>query len=284
MKARRVAFAVPFVITVACDRRAQVREPTPDVEEREAREDRVVVDLSPREPTPAPVPYQLVDELRPLGARPAPSTTPADRYPDSVGPVTKSIREIQRGVVHTRVHVHRAPRVDDSWRVTFVTREKIEKGECTIVEWDTRVVECTTDLTPEQLVNDGDTLMAQLIPPAELVTEVQQAQWEWQQRPPRCCTNPPPPRPPTGNPPPPMRARVLRTDVQGDRTIVTVGRGSQDGVGKTWTANLVDGNDKLIPNGTCVIIRIEKRTTVCALKVTPDQVDASPFVRLSNDR
>jgi hypothetical protein len=79
-----------------------------------------------------------------------------------------------------------------------------------------------------------------------------------------------------------MRARVIKKEVQGDRTIVWVAKGSQDGVDTSWEGNLLVGDsDKNVANGACAIIRADKRVTVCALKLTVDQVSASSFVRLS---
>ncbi|MGE0398038.1 MAG: hypothetical protein AB7T06_15160 [Kofleriaceae bacterium] len=80
--------------------------------------------------------------------------------------------------------------------------------------------------------------------------------------------------PPVVEPPPskPVIARIVNKEVQGDGTIiVTLGAGSEHGIGKEWTkGSLLRGDTKdpkaRFPNGSVTVIQVGKRTTKVKLR------------------
>lgn len=100
------------------------------------------------------------------------------------------------------------------------------------------------------------------------------------------CPGPYDPPDPNGlhcNPPRPQPSFVVRAralQVQGADTIVRLDVGEDRGVRKGHTtAEFLDGEDPL-QGGRCEVIRVLKTSTVCRTKLTPDQIDAHPRVRL----
>jgi hypothetical protein len=83
----------------------------------------------------------------------------------------------------------------------------------------------------------------------------------------------------------PVVGRILGTDIQGSELLVRVGVGAQQGVKKdTWTAAVIRSgnvNDALVPGGSGTIIRVDPTVTIVKIRLTPDQVNQTPFVRLA---
>lgn len=81
-------------------------------------------------------------------------------------------------------------------------------------------------------------------------------------------TEPVPPPPPQK----PVVARIVTKEMQGDGTIiVTLGAGSDSGVGKEWTKGSLlrgDGKDPKarFPNGSITVIQVDRRTTKVRLR------------------
>lgn len=80
---------------------------------------------------------------------------------------------------------------------------------------------------------------------------------------------------------PPIKARVIKVESLGSDRIVTISRGSDDGVAKDWTACFVDANDQCRPQGELVLIRVAKHTSLARAKVSVQQITALPYVKLS---
>jgi hypothetical protein len=101
---------------------------------------------------------------------------------------------------------------------------------------------------------------------------------------PRACDprNVPDPDAPHCNPPSPQPVvgRVLRVQVSGSYTVVELDVGEDRGLKRGVTAEVIDENARPVPGGRCQIIRVDKHSTVCSVKLTPDQVNANPRVRL----
>ena len=82
----------------------------------------------------------------------------------------------------------------------------------------------------------------------------------------------------------PVVGRIIGKEVQGGDLIVRVGVGSDQGIKKGWTGTVIKGGDvsaNAVSGGDVVIVRIDKAVTVVKLKLTPDQISATPWVRLS---
>ncbi|MEO8706907.1 MAG: hypothetical protein ABI867_43170 [Kofleriaceae bacterium] len=101
------------------------------------------------------------------------------------------------------------------------------------------------------------------------------------------CPDPPDPRvkacPPVEPSPPPMIARIINKTVAADHVVITIAMGSNAGVTKTWNGKVVRdrGSTVALPGGSLVIVRVDKTITVATVKLTPDQISAHPWVRLS---
>jgi hypothetical protein len=83
------------------------------------------------------------------------------------------------------------------------------------------------------------------------------------------------------NPLPPPQQCVARLhgirDI-GPYVLVTLGVGEGNGVTWTTTAEFVDHDDVPLPNGRCVIVRFDKVSTKCEVKLTPEQIGPNPRV------
>ena len=95
-------------------------------------------------------------------------------------------------------------------------------------------------------------------------------------------TEPVPPPPPPAKP---VIARIVNKEMQGDGTIiVTLGAGSEHGIGKEWTkGSLLKGDTKdpkaKFPNGGITVLQVDRRTTRVRLRqgITSD-------ILLQNDK
>lgn len=91
---------------------------------------------------------------------------------------------------------------------------------------------------------------------------------------------PPPPAPPS--PPPPVTARIIKLAVDGDAVVCTLGTGNDAGVAKTWRAQVLRGDTRLpLVGGKAEIVRVDRRTTVVRVKLTPETVRENPTVLLA---
>jgi hypothetical protein len=81
---------------------------------------------------------------------------------------------------------------------------------------------------------------------------------------------------------PPVVGRVIKNEVQGSDVVITIAVGSDQGVGKGWTGRVLRGNtDTPIDGGEVQVIRIGKRETIGKVRLTTDQIQANPKVKLS---
>jgi hypothetical protein len=81
----------------------------------------------------------------------------------------------------------------------------------------------------------------------------------------------------------PVKGRVLKADVQGSDVIITIGVGTDQGVGKSgWSGKVLRGDsDVALSGGDVTIIKIDKRQTIGKVHLTTDQVNENPWVKLS---
>jgi hypothetical protein len=83
--------------------------------------------------------------------------------------------------------------------------------------------------------------------------------------------------PDQGNPrcdnakPEPVTARVLRNEIQGNDTIITIAIGTKFGVTKDWTGVMVRDNQP-VPGGEVTIFRVTETFSVGKVHLTPDQL------------
>jgi hypothetical protein len=67
-------------------------------------------------------------------------------------------------------------------------------------------------------------------------------------------------------------ARVIGISIQGSTTIFTAGAGSNQGIARTWSCELIDEDDQSPPDGGCVITRVDKAVTIAKAKLTYDRI------------
>ncbi|HVK86258.1 MAG TPA: hypothetical protein VM513_19190 [Kofleriaceae bacterium] len=80
----------------------------------------------------------------------------------------------------------------------------------------------------------------------------------------------------------PVVTRVMKSEVQGGETVITIGAGSGSGVGKGWRAYVLRGDsDSPLPGGEITVVRIDKQFTVGKVRLTADQLKANDRVKLS---
>lgn len=82
----------------------------------------------------------------------------------------------------------------------------------------------------------------------------------------------------------PIVGRILQKQVQGSDLIITIGVGTNQGVKPTWTGTIIKGpsvGDGAVPGGAIIVVRVDTDRTVARIKLTADQISATPYVRLS---
>ena len=90
----------------------------------------------------------------------------------------------------------------------------------------------------------------------------------------------PPPRVPAK--PPPVIARIIAVSIQGSEMIITIAAGSNSGITKDWTAQVLRGDiDEPLPGGAITIVRVDKAITVAKVRLTGDQIKSHSRVKLS---
>lgn len=186
------------------------------------------------------------------------------------------VRELPDGTARVRFEPPRDPRVDLDWTARAVAGTANVPCEITkrgIEEW-----QCDAAIDPVALARDGH----MLVEPSAFAAR--------QARVPLCSRqgvycNPPPPKPPSPPAPPPVEpviARVVRTQVHGGDVLLTVGAGKDRGVRDDWScAVLRDNTNVPLAGGDCVIIRVDKITTLAKTHLTMDQAYVHTRVRLA---
>jgi hypothetical protein len=80
----------------------------------------------------------------------------------------------------------------------------------------------------------------------------------------------------------PITGRVIKNEVQGSETVITIAAGEDQGVSKGWTGRVLRGDsDNPMDGGEVIVIRVGKRETIGKVKLTTDQISANPRVKLS---
>ena len=65
----------------------------------------------------------------------------------------------------------------------------------------------------------------------------------------------------------------MKTEVRDGGVVLTIGVGSDHGLTQDMRIDVVrDATDTPLVGGSCAIIRIDKRTTLCRVKLTLDQL------------
>lgn len=115
-------------------------------------------------------------------------------------------------------------------------------------------------------------------PPDRRVRSCKKSQW------PKCDLKSPDPQNPNCDDAKadPVTTRVLKNEVQGSDTIITIGAGSNSGIAKGWRATVLRGDtDQPLSGGEVTIIRIDKAATVGKVRLTTDQIKANDRVKFS---
>jgi hypothetical protein len=82
----------------------------------------------------------------------------------------------------------------------------------------------------------------------------------------------------------PIMGRIVSKEVRGSETIVVVGVGKNQGVKKGWKAAVLKTADitaGIVAGGEGTITDVDASTTKVSLRLSPDQISQTPFVRLS---
>jgi hypothetical protein len=285
---RRIIFSAPFVVITSCSPPVEHAHPHRPHRGRQIQQAGPLVDAYRR-------PDQLVDELKPLSKDktmedvcrhalcnpPRPGSRPSP--PPPLVPVLEDVTAMKREPTGTRVRIYNGAGIDAKWQAVFVNRDgaPLPDGECTIVAWSYEELECTTALTPEQIAERPDAHQVRITPPPELVAKVERERSSWQD--PGC-----PPAGWPGSDSPrcalsrsmPLVAPILSVQVQGPRTVYTLGLGSKAGIAPGWRAVLVNEHEVPLAGGDCAIIDVTANRTLCTSALTQDQIRKGLMVRL----
>lgn len=90
------------------------------------------------------------------------------------------------------------------------------------------------------------------------------------------ATNPatPLPLPATALPPGTVVARVIGVNVSGSELFITVGAGTDGGVVRGSSCQLIGANSRPAVDKVCTIVRFDRRVTVLKTTLNPDQIRA----------
>jgi hypothetical protein len=81
---------------------------------------------------------------------------------------------------------------------------------------------------------------------------------------------------------PPVTARVIKNEVQGADTVITVAAGTDQGVGTTWTGHVLRGDSETpLDGGDVHIFRCGKRECAGRVHLTTDTISNNPRVKLT---
>jgi hypothetical protein len=81
---------------------------------------------------------------------------------------------------------------------------------------------------------------------------------------------------------PPVTGRIIANQVQGSEVLITVAVGTENGVQKGWKCNVLQGgSDALLPGGDSIVIRADKKASLCKVHLNVDQLEANSRVKLS---
>ena len=86
---------------------------------------------------------------------------------------------------------------------------------------------------------------------------------------------------PKAPPPDPVFARITKVDVVGNTTAIVIAAGSDQQISAKWSAILIDGNGRPVPNGVITITRVNKTSMVGTVPLISGTVSANPRVRLT---
>jgi hypothetical protein len=75
-------------------------------------------------------------------------------------------------------------------------------------------------------------------------------------------------------------ASIIATETSGSGTVITINRGTKDGVDTKWTGNVVDGSGKNISKGDFTIFKAVERNCYAKVKASKTTVDKNLQVRL----
>jgi hypothetical protein len=73
----------------------------------------------------------------------------------------------------------------------------------------------------------------------------------------------------TANPPRPVDARILKTEVSGDGTVIVIGAGSERGIIRESRVSIYVDKRRI---ATATLIRVDKVTSYAKVKLTVDQL------------
>jgi len=80
----------------------------------------------------------------------------------------------------------------------------------------------------------------------------------------------------------PIAGRVIKAEVQGNDTVITIAAGSDQGVDKSWVGKVMRADSESpLEGGDVIVIRVGKRETVGRVKLTTDIINRNPRVKLS---
>jgi len=114
-------------------------------------------------------------------------------------------------------------------------------------------------------------------PPDRRVKSCKASQWQ------KCNLAAPDPQNPNCDnaKPDPVVARVIKYEVQGNDTIITLGAGSAQAIQKSWKAYVLRGDsDQPMSGGDVFLVRVDKTLTVGRVHLTTDQIKANDRVKL----
>jgi hypothetical protein len=81
---------------------------------------------------------------------------------------------------------------------------------------------------------------------------------------------------------PPVVGRIIGNNVSGSDVIITIGAGTNSGIQKNWAAHVLRGDsDQPLAGGDVTVIRVDKGITIGKVRLTTDQLQANPRVRLA---
>jgi len=80
----------------------------------------------------------------------------------------------------------------------------------------------------------------------------------------------------------PVTGKILHPEVQGGDVLITIGVGTDQGVGKGWKGHVLRGDTEgFLDGGDVTVIRVGKRETLVRVHLTVDQINQNQRVKLT---
>jgi hypothetical protein len=78
----------------------------------------------------------------------------------------------------------------------------------------------------------------------------------------------------------PLEASIVAVDPASSGTIITINRGTKDGIDTKWTGDVVDSTGRVVSQGGFKVYKVQAKQCFAKVKLSKSQIDKTPQVKL----